>query len=98
MHLFRSALSACVMKDLSDIEYYMPLDRDRLSEEGRRNIERSSRHSNNSDIHTIYVDNESVNSTLVQANVNRIDVNNNNGNDEVDDDVFVDVATENRGE
>jgi len=42
MHIFRSALSACVVKDISDIEYYMPLDRDSLSEEGRKIIERNS--------------------------------------------------------
>lgn len=45
MLIYRSALSACVLRDLPDVEYYMPLDRDRLSEEGRRSIERNSRQS-----------------------------------------------------
>lgn len=43
MHVFRSALSACVMKNLPDVEYFMPLDRDRLSEEGRKNVVRNNR-------------------------------------------------------
>lgn len=36
MHVFRSALTACVIKDLSNIEYYIPLDRIRLSMAGRK--------------------------------------------------------------
>ncbi|XP_050439090.1 kelch-like protein 10 [Adelges cooleyi] len=46
MHIFRSALSTCVLKGLANIKDYMPPDRDRLSEEGRRNIERNSRQNN----------------------------------------------------
>lgn len=58
MHVFRSALSACVLRDLPNVEYYMPLDRDRLSEEGRRNIEWNSRHATAPDSEA--VDNDSV--------------------------------------
>lgn len=36
MHVFRSALTACVIKDLPNVEYYMPLDRIRSSVAGRK--------------------------------------------------------------
>lgn len=35
MRVFRSALTACVIKDLPDVAYYMPLDRDRLPDDTR---------------------------------------------------------------
>lgn len=35
MRVFRSALTACVVKDLPDVAYYMPLDRDRLPDDTR---------------------------------------------------------------
>lgn len=50
MNIFRSALSACVMSDLSDIEYYMPEDRDRLSEEGRKQIEKNRQQQSESNV------------------------------------------------
>jgi len=68
MQVYRSALSACVMKDLPNVEYYMPLDRDRL-EEGRKIIVRN-RPNNNDD--TERVDNESVNTVATQVNNNQI--------------------------
>lgn len=79
MQVYRSALSACVMKDLPNVEYYMPLDRDRL-EEGRRNIARNNRPSNSNDSQR--VDNESVNTVATQVNNNRA-VENNNDEDDV---------------
>lgn len=82
MHIFRSALSACVIKGLSDVEYYMPLDRDRLSEEGRKNIERNNRQNNNLSAAAVDItvaDNESV-------GTNRAITNNNNDTEVVDDD------------
>jgi len=69
MQVYRSALSACVMKDLPNVEYYMPLDRDRL-EEGRKTIVRNNRPNNNDD--TERVDNESVNTVATQVNNNQI--------------------------
>lgn len=69
MQVYRSALSACVMKDLPNVEYYMPLDRDRL-EEGRKTIARNNRPNNNDD--TERVDNESVNTVATQVNNNQI--------------------------
>lgn len=89
MHIFRSALSACVIKNLLDVEYYMPLDRDRLSEEGRKNIERNSRQNNNN-TNTI-VDNTVADNESVGSDRNR---NNNNDVDVVDDDdvIFVDAV------
>lgn len=66
MHVYRSALSACVMKDLPNVEYYMPLDRDRL-EEGRKNVVRNNRPNNNSE----RVDTESVNTVATQVDNNR---------------------------
>lgn len=72
MQVYRSALSACVMKNLPNIEYYMPLDRDRL-EEGRKNMVRNNRPFNNA--------NESVNTVVTQRNTN-------NRNLEGDDDLI----------
>jgi len=80
MQVYRSALSACVMKDLPNVEYYMPLDRDRL-EEGRKNIVKNNRPINNNDS----VDNESVNTVATQV------VNNQNVVEDDDDVIFVDV-------
>ncbi|XP_025404727.1 kelch-like protein 10 [Sipha flava] len=63
MHVFRSALSACVMKNLQDVEYFMPLDRDRLSEEGRKNIERNNRPAigtNSNDSEDLDAENQSI--------------------------------------
>jgi len=70
MQVYRSALSACVMKNLPNVEYYMPLDRDRL-EEGRKNIVRNNRPNNNND--TDRVDNESVNTVATQVDNNQVD-------------------------
>jgi hypothetical protein len=70
MQVYRSALSACVMKNLPNVEYYMPLDRDRL-EEGRKNIVRNNRPNNNND--TDRVDNESVNTVATQVDINQVD-------------------------
>jgi len=81
MQVYRSALSACVMKDLPNVEYYMPLDRDRL-EEGRKNIVRNNRSTNNDDS----VDNESANTVATQV------VNNQNVQEEDEDVIFVDVV------
>lgn len=79
MQVYRSALSACVMKDLPNVEYYMPLDRDRL-EEGRKNIVRNNRPNNNNN-DTERVDNESVNTVATQVD--------NNLATEEDDDVVI---------
>lgn len=43
MHMCRSALSTCVVKDLPDIDYYMPLDSDRLCHEVRTRIDQRNR-------------------------------------------------------
>lgn len=48
MNISRSALSVCIIKDLPDIKYYMPLDKNRLCEEARSRIDRYSRGHNNS--------------------------------------------------
>jgi len=80
MQVFRSALSACVMKDLPNVEYYMPLDRDRL-EEGRKNVERNNRPNNDLD----RVENESV---ATQAN------NNQSVDDDDDDVITIDVIVD----
>lgn len=94
MHIFRSALSACVIKGLSDVEYYMPLDRDRLSEEGRKNIERNSRQNNNLSTAAVDItvtDNESI-------GTNRTIINNNNDIEIVDDDTrsIISIDDDNR--
>lgn len=78
MQVYRSALSACVMKDLPNVEYYMPLDRDRL-EEGRKNIARNNRPNNSNDSQR--VDNESVNTVATQVDNNRAVENNDDEND-----------------
>jgi len=80
MQVYRSALSACVMKDLPNIEHYMSLDRDRL-DEGRKNITRNYRTTNNNE-------SESVNTVTTQV------VNNNRNLDSDDDDddvIFIDI-------
>jgi len=86
MQVYRSALSACVMKDLPNVEYYMPLDRDRLIE-GRKNVVRNNRPTikNNSERS---MDNESVNTVATQV------VNNQNVEENDDDVIFVDVIRE----
>lgn len=94
MHIFRSALSACVIKGLSDVEYYMPLDRDRLSEEGRKNIERNIRQNNNlstAAVDIMVADNESI-------STNRTILNNINDVDVVDDDTrsIISIDADNR--
>ncbi|VVC26077.1 Kelch repeat type 1,Kelch-type beta propeller,BTB-kelch protein,BTB/Kelch-associated [Cinara cedri] len=43
MQIFRSALSSCVVRNLPNVEYYMPEDRDKLSQDSPRNLERNSR-------------------------------------------------------
>lgn len=90
MHIYRSALSACVMRNMPNVEYYMPLDRDRLSEEGRKNIERNSRQNNGSDLDstaTVDGNNGSANTVNVRQqdrNINVVDEN-----DDDDDVIFV---------
>ncbi|XP_025197475.1 kelch-like protein 10 [Melanaphis sacchari] len=75
MQVYRSALSACVMRDLPNVEYYMPLDRDRL-EEGRKNIVRNNRPNNNND--TERVDNESVNTVAtLMENLQTVQIDDN---------------------
>jgi hypothetical protein len=51
------------MKNLQDVEYFMPLDRDRLSEEGRKNIERNNRPAigtNSNDSEDLDAENQSI--------------------------------------
>lgn len=91
MQVFRSALSACVIKDLPDIEYYLPLDRDRLSEEGRKNIERNIRENNiNSATTTLVVQQSEINDESVVSVVTQQDhnplINGINFDDDDDDD------------
>lgn len=82
------------MKDLPDIEYYLPLDRDRLSEEGRKNIERNIRENNiNSATATPVVqhaaiDDESVASVVTHQDRNPL-INGINFDDDDDDIIFV---------
>lgn len=91
MHVFRSALSACILKDMPNVEQYLPLDRDRLAEERRKNAERNSRQADNVDS-TATIDNESVNTVATQAN--RVG----NNDEDNDDDVIqaVDGSNNNR--
>lgn len=71
MHVFRSALSACVMKNLQDVEYFMPLDRDRLSEEGRKNIERNNRSAVNTNGNNDSEDQDAENQSIVTYRTNQ---------------------------
>ncbi|KAL5236684.1 hypothetical protein ACI65C_004094 [Semiaphis heraclei] len=65
MQIYRSALSACVMKDLPNVEYYMPLDRDRLVED-RKIVVRNNQPTNCNDSERS-IDNESVNTVATQV-------------------------------
>jgi len=65
MQVYRSALSTCVVKDLPNVEYYMPLDRDRL-EEGQKNIVRNNRLTNNNNSESS-INNESINMVATQV-------------------------------
>lgn len=89
MQIFRSALAACVMKDLANIKEYMPLDRDRLSEEGRRNAERNSRHNTN-DENNIEVDSVDVGVINQATQVGRNQIITNNDINDNDDVEFID--------
>jgi hypothetical protein len=73
------------MKDLPNIEHYMPLDRDRL-DEGRKNITRNYRTTNNNESERS-VENESVNTVTTQVDNN----NRNLDSDDDDDVIFIDV-------
>lgn len=83
MHVFRSALSACILKDMPNVEQYLPLDRDRQAEERRKNAERNYRQADNVES-TATIDNESINTVATQAN--RVG---NNDEDDDDDDVIL---------
>jgi len=83
------------MRDLPDVEYYMPLDRDRLSEEGRKNIERNSRQNGNT-VELSTVDNDSVTTVAPHPGRNRVNGNNADIDDEEDDVIFVDVENRRR--
>lgn len=91
MQVYRSALSACVMKHLPNVAYYMPLDRDRL-EKGRQTVARNNRPTNANDAQPA-ADNESANTVATQRN--RIVVRMNDDDDDDDDDADV-IIIENR--
>ncbi|VVC46024.1 BTB/Kelch-associated,BTB-kelch protein,BTB/POZ domain,Kelch-type beta propeller,Kelch repeat type [Cinara cedri] len=66
MQVLRSALTACVIKDLPNVAYYMPLDSDRLSEEGRaQEYERNG----NQDVESVPQNSTGENNTTIAVTI-----------------------------
>ncbi|VVC35048.1 Kelch repeat type 1,Galactose oxidase, beta-propeller [Cinara cedri] len=79
MQIFRSALAACVIKNLPNVAYYMPSDRDKLSEEGRVDSEMrtTGRSDNESDRGVDGVSNVSAITNLIEtADIDNEDTDN----------------------
>lgn len=89
MQVYRSALSACVMRNLPNVAYYMPLDRDRL-EEGWKTVVRNNRSTNANDTEQA-ADNESANTVATQ--MDRIVEEDNEDDDDV---IIIDGVIVNR--